>query len=412
MKVLLGLRTATHRIHLLICAVLLAAIPVAKAQTETLLYSFGTDAEGPFAGVIMDKSGNLYGTTPNNVNGPSYGTVYQLSPSGVETILYKFAGCPNTGCPGDGVAPYVVTLITDKAGNFYGTTAYGGAYGYGTVWKLASGVESVLYSFASYDANNANTGGAVPYSGVIMDSSGNLYGTTLVGGPSGLGVVYKLTSSGIEVVLHSFSGPQSGGQGADGAEPVAPLLMDKAGNLYGTTQYGGTYGLGTVFKVTPTGSYSIVYDFSGSPLDGAEPYAGPMVMDKMGNLYGTTAYGGSYNWGTVFELSPSGAESLLYSFTNSNGDGAVPYAGLLLDGHGNFYGSTYQGGDSTQCGTAWRLTPSGVETVLHMFTGYPGDGCHPYSGALIVDSKGRNLYGTTLTGGSYNSGTVFSVTTR
>ncbi len=390
------------------------AVPSANAQTESVLYSFKdnqTDGAGPEAGVIMDKSGNLYGTTSAGTGiagGSGYGTVFKLTSSG-ERPLYSF-----TGPPGDGVRPDAVILVRDKVGNFYGTTSAGGAYNEGTVFKVSpSGIESVLYNFPAVAADNTNVGGATPFSGLVMDSSGNLYGTTVNGGPSAAGTAFELTPSGTEIVLHNFSGPASGGSNADGAEPFAPLTMDKAGNLYGTTELGGAYGLGTVFKLTPSGGYSILHNFSGSsgsPSDGTEPYAGPLVMDKSGNLYGTTAFGGTSNVGTVFEISASGAESLLYSFTGLvNGDGEVPYSGLLLDGKGNFYGTTYQGGDSvSQCGTVFKLTPSGVETVLHRFTG--PDGCHPYSGALIVDSKGKTLYGTTSGGGSAGAGTVFSVT--
>jgi uncharacterized repeat protein (TIGR03803 family) len=384
----------------------------ALSAKEKVLYSFKggqIDGSEPWAGVVIDKSGYLWGVTAGGTaitGASSYGTIYKLSSSGgSDQVEYSFQGCPVTGCPGDGSTPYVVTLVQDSSATYYGTTAYGGDYSRGTVWKFSGGVETKLFSFPDYNASNANSGGAVPFSGVILDGAGNLYGTTEVGGQYGYGVVYKLSPSGIETVLHEFSGP-------DGAEPLAALLMDSAGNLYGTTTTGGGYSAGVAFEITASGSYQVLHNFG--PVysgDGLNPYAGSLIMDSSGNIFGTAIGGGKYNLGAIFKISAAGVESIVYSFTRTKGDGSNPYSGLVFDSKGNMYGTTIGGGDPTcGCGMVYKVSPSGVETILHDFTGYPNDGFQPYSGALIIDSKsGKTLYGTTLGGGAYNNGTVYSL---
>ncbi len=304
-------------------------------------------------------------------------------------------------------------LTFDAAGNLYGTTEHGGAYGYGTVFELTpngdgSWTKHVLYSFRHSD-------GHYPTSGLIFDAAGNLYGTTNRGGSGSggqggdrCGTVFKLTPNGdgswTESVLHSFNG-------SDGRYPYGGLTFDAAGNLYGTTPLGGAFERGTGFELTPNGdgswTESVLHSFNGS--DGAYPYAG-LTFDAAGNLYGSTADGGSGAWGTVFELTPNGdgawIESVLHSFNGS--DGAYPCAGLTFDAAGNLYGTTEDGG-SGAWGTVFELTPNGdgswVESVLHSFSG--GDGDYPVSG-LIIDAAG-NLYGTTLEGGSYGYGVVFKL---
>jgi len=267
---------------------------------------------------------------------------------------------------------------------------------------------SVLYSFAGYPD------GANPEAGLVMDTAGNLYGTTNSGGsflfgpfpflgpfPYDGGTVFKVDPSGSETVLHSFAP-----NGGDGAIPYAGLVMDTAGNLYGTTESGGSSGNGTVFKVDPSGSETVLYSFTNSGGDGAYPFAG-LLMDTAGNLYGTTTQGGSSNNGTVFKVDSSGSETVLYSFTNSGGDGQSPEAGLIMDAAGNLYGTAH-GGGSFGNGIVFKVDPSGSETVLHGFTGSGGDGADPEAG-LIMDKAG-NLYGTTAFGGSSDNGTVFKLT--
>jgi uncharacterized repeat protein (TIGR03803 family) len=306
-------------------------------------------------------------------------------------------------------------MISDSSGNLYGTTRSGGDSDVGTVFKLAptgSGgyTESVLHAFTG------SSDGANPVGRLLMDSQGNLYGTTEFGGSNNTGTVFKLSPSGggyTESILYSFAA------GSDGANPVACLIMDTTGNLYGTTAYGGGSSInsnGTVFKLAPNGSggytESVLYRFTGGS-DGANPFGG-LIMDTAGNLYGTTYYGGgSQNDGDVFKLAPNGSggytESVLYSFTG--GDGANSLADLMLDTGGNLYGTTQSGG-SNNSGTVFMLSPNGgggyTESVLYSFTA-GSDGSVPTAG-LIMDSTG-SLYGTAAYSGSggFGYGTVFEI---
>jgi uncharacterized repeat protein (TIGR03803 family) len=392
-----SLRTASTALAL--AAVLVTAVVVAQsaqAQTFTLLHPFTgypTDGAAPYAGLVMDAKGNLYGTTMQGGVGEVYGTVFKLAGK-KETVLHSFTGAP------DGAGP-IAGLVMDANGNLYGTTYYGGGPDpTGTVFKVSkSGKETVLYSFC---AVSGCADGESPYAGLVMDAKGNLYGTTTGGGASGAGTVFKVTSKGKETVLYSFTG------GPDGAYPYAGLVMDAKGNLYGTT-YGGGKGDGTVFKVTKTGKETVLYGFAGSP-DGKGPEAG-LVMDAKGNLYGTTVFGGASNSGTAFKVSSKGKETVLHSFAGGT-DGATPYAGLVMDAKGNLYGTTYYGGTSTNCyldcGTVFKVSSKGKETVLYSFTGGT-DGAYPYFGFLVMDAKG-NLYGTAYEGGSSEEGTVWKLT--
>jgi uncharacterized repeat protein (TIGR03803 family) len=339
-------------------------------------------------------------------------------------VLYQFR------MPKNGQGPSG-NLIMDAAGNLYGTTQSGGADGFGTVFRLkpnpdGSWSESVLHSFTETD-------GASPLSGVISDDAGDLYGTTSGGGdpscPAGCGVVFKLTRNAggtwAESVLHAFTG-------VDGNDPEGGVIMDAAGNLYGTASQGGanpcseyyTAGCGVVFQLKPhDGSWSetILHSFTGA--DGLRPHAG-LIVDAAGNLYGTTDSGGpggvQAGAGVVFKLMPSAdgtwTESVLHAFTYG-ADGANPWAGLAFDAAGNLYGTTLDGGGSTACypgcGTVFRLTlnpdATWTENVIHSFTGGAdgAGGIHPVAG-LLVDAVG-NLYGTTVSGGIYGAGVVFKL---
>jgi uncharacterized repeat protein (TIGR03803 family) len=329
--------------------------------------------------------------------GNLYGTTEQGGASGGGTVFKLTPARSESvlynfpGFPGDGAAP-LAGLIADAAGNLYGTTFSGGANGFGAIFRLtpADG-ESLLYSFAGAPGDGAN-----PLAGLITDTAGNLYGTTEQGGGDGFGTVFKLTPEGGESLLQSFAGFPG-----DGAAPLAGMIADTAGNLYGTTFSGGASGLGTVFKLTPEGAESVLYSFGGG--DGALPRAG-LILDTAGNLYGSTFSGGASGFGTVFKLTPTGSESILHSFAGAPGDGAFPYAGLIADAAGNLYGTTAQGG-ANGLGTVFKLTPMGNESVLHSFAGAPGDGANPFAG-LIADAAG-NLYGTTYYGGANDAGTVF-----
>jgi uncharacterized repeat protein (TIGR03803 family) len=258
------------------------------AGTETVLYYFGAnspDGIEPWAGLIMDSVGDLYGTTFNG-GANSAGTVFKISASGTETLLHSFGGNST-----DGTFP-LAGLIMDSAGDLYGTTQHGGQFGLGTVFKIsATGTETVLYSFG---ANLPD--GYDPSAGLIMDSAGELYGTTAYEGPNGEGMVFKISALGTETVLHSF-----GANSTDGVQPSAGLIMDSAGDLFGTTRFGGAYGNGTVFKISAAGTESVLYSFGANSTDGWDPYGG-LIMDSAGNLYGTTWGGGANSDGTVFKI--------------------------------------------------------------------------------------------------------------
>jgi uncharacterized repeat protein (TIGR03803 family) len=301
-----------------------------------------------------------------------------------EKTLHSFAG------GNDGDHP-TGTLIMDASGNLLGTTEYGGASNAGTVFRMTpSGKEKELYTFTG------GGDGARPMGGVIMDAGGNLYGTTFAGGAQNLGTVFKLTPHGKKKILHSFDG--------DTYNPDAPLVMDADGNLYGTTTFGGTADNGAVFKVTPKGQETILYSFK-SDSDGYFPEGG-LILDANGNLYGTTSYGGASGGGTVFKLTPDGQKTIIFSFTGGS-DGSTPLAGLFMDDAGNLYGTTSDGGDNAQ-GVVFKVTLEGQETTLHTFSGNP-DGGFPYA-RLIMDASG-NIYGTTNGGGGGLSfGTVFKLT--
>jgi uncharacterized repeat protein (TIGR03803 family) len=302
------------------------------------------------------------------------------------------------GGPTDGQYPWA-GLIRDADGNLYGTTKLGGKSGNGVVFKLdSSDNETVLHSFTGGPGD-----GSTPYAGLFRDAAGNLYGTTYYGGRSGNGVVFKLQTNGKHTVLHSFTG------GSDGGTPGAALVQDTAGNLYGTTTVGGASGKGVVFKLDTTNKFTVLHSFAGYPSDGAGPFAG-LILDAAGNLYGATETGGASNDGVVFKVDTTGTETVLHNFGGIPADGAVPFAGLFQNAAGNFFGTTYNGGSTgclIGCGVVFKLDTTGKLTVLHNFTGGT-DGATP-AGALVRDAAG-NLYGTTAQGGGSGLGVVFKVT--
>ena len=298
---------------------------------------------------------------------------------------------------------HLAGLIIDGAGNLYGTTSNGGTAEKGVVFKVDSrGQETVLYSFTG------GADGADPEASLVMDAAGNLYGTTNAGGTAGAGTVFKLTQKRKETVLYSFTGK------TDGANPQAALVMDAAGNLYGTTSAGGASGNGTVFKLTPkkTGSKwreKVLYSF-GSGTDGAIPVAS-VTLDTAGKLYGTTSAGGSSGYGTVFRLKPTKSgwkERILYNFQGGD-DGTIPYAGLIFDQSGNLYGATTQGGTGAG-GTVFEPTPSNGSWRFSVLYALPGWGiiAGPFRN-LFLDASGK-IYGTTHCDGANEAGTVFELT--
>jgi len=308
---------------------------VSKSGQDTVLHNFTGDPDGanPYASLIRDTAGNLYGTTAAGGTANA-GTVFKLSKAGTETVLYSFAGGTTDGCN-----PYG-GLIRDTADNLYGTTSGCGASSYGTVFELSkAGKETVLHSFAYSD-------GADPYlTSLLMDAKGNLYGITSKGG-AGYGTVYKLSKNGTFTLLHSFTGGTTDGCYASGTP-----WMDTKGNLYGTAEECGSSNLGIVWKLSKKGRETVLHHFAGGKSDGANPYAG-VVMDAAKNLYGTTYAGGASNLGMVYELNAKGTPTVLHSFAGS--DGENPYGGLIRDAKGGFYGTTFTGG-SGGAGTVWKL---------------------------------------------------------
>src|ERR1039458_5637979 len=388
---------------LVLCATTAIALP---AQTLTTLYSFCSqsrcpDGANPEAGLVQATNGDLYGTTSGFfVNG--YGTVFKIPPGGTLTTLYGF--CSQTNCA-DGDAPQA-GLVQAANGDLYGTTQYGGTNGdYGTVFKITpSGTLTTLYSFCS-QTNCAD--GDEPVSGLVQAANGDFYGTTGGGGANVYyGTVFKITPSGTLTTLYNFC-PQSGC--TDGGNPDAALVQAANGDLYGTTYNGGTNGQGTVFKITPSGTLTTLYSFC--PQSGCtdgHPDAG-LVQAANGDFFGTTYYGGARLYGgTVFKITPSGTLTPLYRFCSQSGcpDGSSPNGGLVQAADGDFYGTTYGGGASNY-GTVFKITSGGTLTTLYSFCSQSGcpDGSGP-NGGLVQDTNG-DFYGTTLEGGSNNAGTVF-----
>ncbi len=398
----------------------------AAAPLRTPITFHGRNGASPYAGLILDAAGNLYGTTPNG-GLYGYGTVFELSPTAngwTEVVLYNFC---QFSCL-EGSNPWA-SLLLDSAGNLYGTTQFGGAHGSGTVFELSKAAngtwgEKVLYSFCS-SPNCAD--GSVPQAPLIFGAKGQLYGTTSEGGQgaclandSGCGVAFELTPGADgqwnETVLYTFTG------GDDGGTPIAGLVSDSSGNLYGNTWLAGANLRGVVYElsnVSGVWTETVLHQFCEyqSCFDGGYPKA-TLTFGPDGAIYGTTGAGGKQSksndvgYGVVFRLASSGgvwSENVLYAFSGT--DGNYPFGGVVFDSSGNLYGTTVDGGTSN-LGTVFELSPSGDqwnEAVLHNFSGQD-DGSEPYC-TLVIDSAG-NLLGTTDRGGAAGDGTVFAIATR
>jgi uncharacterized repeat protein (TIGR03803 family) len=394
---------------------------ISAAASEKIVHAFqgGSDGAYPYAGLIKDNTDTLYGPTSigggAGCQGSGCGTIYTIAPDGTEGVFYAFQGGDDGDAP-DG------TLLIDNARNLFGVTGGGGGAcsvntGCGTVYKITpDGTESVLYAF------QGGEDGLVPLGNLVKDASDNLYGVTMEGGnfngsacsEFGCGMVFEVQPNGSKITLYAFRG------GSDGAYPYAGLIKDASGNFYGTTSAGGictanAAGCGTVYKIAPDGTESVLYTFQGGN-DGEMP-EGSLTVDSAGNLYGTTVFGGDTEactgdgCGTAFKISPSGAETVLYAFRAGN-DGANPEAGLVMDEAGDFYGTTYFGGGAgckktgqLGCGTVFKLTPDMTESVLFAFKGRYGQ--YPTAGLLM--GKHDILYGTATAGGKHNNGVVFSI---
>ncbi|MFZ0317691.1 MAG: choice-of-anchor tandem repeat GloVer-containing protein [Candidatus Sulfotelmatobacter sp.] len=373
--------------------VLIAAAP-AYGQTFTTLVDFnGSNSRNPQAALIQGTDGNFYGTAPQG--GPdTFGTIFQLTPAGALTTLYSFcllAKCADGEMPSGG-------LVQGTDGNFYGTTQSGGANDYGTIFKITStGTLTTLHSFTNAD-------GAYPQAALVQAPDGTFYGTTREGGLVGsYGSVFEITPAGVFKALHSFTG-------TDGAYPVSGLVRAADGNLYGTAQIGGggaycgaNTGCGTVFKITPTGTLTTLHSFDGA--DGTNPLS--TLVETSGGFYGTTYQGGdltcdgTYGCGTVFKITPSGALTTLHRFHAA--DGGFPFSGVTYASDGNFYGTT-EYGVAGPYGTIFEITPPGVLTTLESFDNT--DGTHPLGG--LLQASDGTFYGTTVLGGSSNDGVIFS----
>jgi len=379
----------------------------AHAQTFQVIYNFtgGPDGAQPYAGLTMDRGGNLYGTTSAGNEGSNWGNVYQLRHKGawVFSQLQLFDGTLSA------------RVIFGPDGILYGPSPNNIAgYTYGYIFNLKPPVSAVCMAIRCpwvatviYGFSGGADGASPRYGDLLFDQAGNMYGTTSVGG-SGNGVVYEMTRSGgvwSEQPLYAFSGSP------DGANPFGGLVFDNAGNLYGMTTQGGSTGNGAVFELSPSGggwTEKVIYNFQGGS-DGSYPTAG-LIFDKSGNLYGTTSNGGTGGGGTVFELIPSGGSwtyNLLYSFTGGTKCG--PWGTLTLDGAGNLYGTAVCDG-ANNVGNVFKLTQSGGTWTygsLYDFTG-GNDGRRPF-GNVTFDSQG-NIYGTASRGGTHDSGVVWEIT--
>ncbi len=405
---MIGHRNVEARLGLLwlLTLSLLVCTRVGRAQITppfTTLYTFsalsngsnGTNSDGgaPNAGLIQGKDGLLYGSTYSG--GPDGdGTIFRITTSGALTTLHAFSG--SDGSSPDGM------LLQAADGNLYGTTYLGGSGSSGTVFKMTtSGALTTLCSFNYTD-------GAYPIGALIQGTDGNLYGTTGGGGTDLYGVVFKMTTTGTMTSLGSFSG--SNGAGPNG------LIQGRNGNLYGTCNFGGTGtypGYGTVFQITPSDTLGFV-GFTGT--DGSEPFDSP-ILAKDGKLYGTTDSGGAFGQGTVFKSTTAGVLTRLYSFSAlpsgypfSNPDGAQPTSGLIQGKDGALYGTTNYGG-ANGWGTIFRITTAGILTTLYSFSAPTinnnADGLYPKS---LLQGRDGNLYGVATTGGLNNAGTVFKLT--
>jgi len=369
-----------------------------SAQTTfTTLHSFDlTDGDAPAGALVQGTNGNLYGTTVVGAD-PCVGTVFELTASGGFTKLVCFDDT-------DGGTPRAA-LAQGTNGNFYGTTYGGGANNFGTVFEITSkGALTTLYSFCSQVSQGVCEDGARPYAGLIQGTNGSFYGTTNgSGGSSAAGTIFEITPSGTLTTLYSFCA-KSGCR--DGENPASGLVQAANGDFYGTTSAGGL-DYGTVFKITPTGALTTLHTFDET--DGSTPQAS-LVKATNGNFYGTTTEGGTHSYGTVFEITPGGTLTTLYSFCSQSGctDGIQPDAALIQATNGDLFGITYSGG-ANNFGTIFEITLSGTLTTLYNFCSQSGcaDGGRPYAG-LIQDTNG-DFYGTTSVHGTGGFGTVFSL---
>ena len=392
-----------------LCAMTAIALP---AQTFTSHSFYGANGTNPVGAMVQVTNGDLYGTTTGG-GAKQNGTIFKLTPSGKLTTVYSF--CSQSGCT-DGSGPQGA-LVQATNGYLYGTTEYGGSStscygGCGTVFKISpSGTLTTLYNFCS---QTNCTDGETPFAGLVQATNGSFYGTTYGGGANGLGTVFKITPGGTLTTLYSFC---SQANCTDGKSPIAGLVQATNGYLYGTTFFGGANGdFGTLFKISPSGTLTTLYSFCAESgcTDGANPYA-VLVQATNGDLYGTTEYGGAGAYcpneqcGAFFKITLAGTLTTLYSFCSQSGcaDGVTPEGGLVQATDGDLYGTTYAGGGGAgcaggNCGTIFKISPSGTLTKLHTFCSQLNctDGADPVAG--LVQATNGDFYGTTFLAGAYN----------
>jgi uncharacterized repeat protein (TIGR03803 family) len=350
---------------------------------ETVLHSFGAGTDGSQPDQLTQaKDGNLYGVTAaGGVNGN--GTVFKISPAGTETVLYSFAITNGI----DGREP-VGSLVQTSDGNFYGLTFFGGAAQDGTLFQITpDGYESVVHTFGVHSND-----GMFPNPSLVLGMDGNFYGTTLAGGAHGIGVAYEVTPLVLETIFYDF----------DDSPPTVTFIQAADGTFYGTN-VGGQYGNGLVYSLTPGGEATVVYNFGTAAADGKQPVGG-LLEGSDGNFYGVTVNGGANNTGTVFRVSPAGVVDFLYAFGPAapGNAGSTPQAGLIQAKDGNFYGTTSRGG-TNNTGTVYQLSASGTVSTLYSFGPASGtDGTGPVTS--LVQGTDGSLYGTTPSGGAFQSG--------
>jgi uncharacterized repeat protein (TIGR03803 family) len=345
--------------------------------------------------LLLANDGNFY--IASSAGGLGGGAIARITPSGTMTVLHSFTGS------GEGALAYA-KLIQASDGNLYGTTYLGGANGAGSVFRMTlAGVFTNLYSFGAIQGD-----AALPYTGLVEASDGSLYGTTLRGGTNDKGTVFRITTAGTASVIHSFAG-------SDGENPEGTLIIGADGALYGTTLQGGSGNRGVVYKITTTGTFTALYSFPGlnafndaglaTNTTGANPRAA-LLLAADGNYYGTTYQGGANGNGTVFRMTPAGVVTTLHAFTGpALGGGGFPLGAVMQDSAGNFYGTTERGGYLGR-GSAWRLDGAGVFQLLHGFTGSASDGSAPHTSLLL---SGGSLYGASSSDVTLGVGALFKL---
>lgn len=369
----------------------------AAAAGESVLYSFGAfrGPDGAYPGwLIQGLDGDLYGVTQSGGTN-ELGSVFKLTTAGSESVLYSFDQNATSSITSNADA---IVLVQASDGTLYGISHNGGTVNAGSFFKVSGGTGTILYSFGV-----AALDGSFP-TGLTLGSDGNFYGVASFGGGNFTGSVFKITPAGVESTLYSFGSTTSG----DGNSALGNLVQASDGTFYGVTTGGGANGTGAVFTVTPAGAEAVIYSFGPKTGTDAQSPAGGLVQGSDGNFYGLTGKGGANGTGAIYKITPTGTETVLYSFGPPvNAQDPKPIGPLLLATDGNFYGTTESGG-TLNAGTVFRLTPGGTETIIHSFTAQGTDVAGPLAG--LIQGTDGNLYGSAASGGAHSTGGVFRIT--